>query len=423
MTEKRFIEITSRLAELLVGTKFESHVFAVGGSVRDYVMHSEIKDIDLVVDIENGGIGLAQYLSNANLLAYPPVVYPTYGTCMFRLSDFPDVELEAVHTRGEEYRDRRSRNPQTHFAGIDEDAIRRDLTINALYYDIFSKCVIDPTGKGLDDIENRVIRTSNENPNVVFDDDPLRILRVIRFSAKYGWNIEQDTYSAMSAYADRLEIISRERVTQEFVNMLNTPHPDEAMRNLSDIGLWKCVVGADMTLDMRQRAVLALGECAKDERPLYTRLAVLYHPFDGQCTYDILHRLKFSNTDAKNVSKIVGHLYDFKEDCSDKNIRKSQVKFTRRGRFYELLYAMQALGVPNTRTVIRQTETGVCDMFNYKLPLDGNDIISELGVESGAVVGNVLSDMLDAACENPLVTRNELLCLFKEREPINLNCE
>jgi len=426
MTEERFIEITGRLAELLKGTKYESHVFAVGGSVRDYVMHTEIKDIDLVVDIENGGIGLAQYLSNKNLLAYPPVIYPTYGTCMFRLSDFPDVELEAVHTRGEEYRDRKSRNPQTHFACIGEDAVRRDLTINALYYDIFNRNVLDPTGRGLSDIENRVIRTSNENPNAVFDDDPLRILRVIRFSAKYGWRIEETTYAAISRYKDRLSIISRERITQEYVNMLNTKNPHFAMGNVSSLGLWDVVTGAEMTDRMKKNVTKALFECAKDDRPLYTKLAVIYNEFDERCVYDILHKLKFSNTDAKNISKLIGHLHDFDTDCSDKNIRLTQVRF-RRARFYELVWTMQALGMENANIVFRKTNTSVCDMFGYKLPLDGNDIIRELGIGSGAMVGAILDEMLHVVCENPLVTRDELLGLFRGRvtnlESIDKNCE
>lgn len=414
MDKSLFIRITKTLAGLLAGTKFEHHVFAVGGSVRDYVMGSEIKDIDLVADIEDGGIELAEHLHVSGHLAYPPVIYPTYGTCMFRLKKFPDVELEAVHTRGEQYHDRNSRNPQTHFSDIRDDSIRRDLTINALYYDIFSGDVLDPTGKGLDDIHNEVIRTSNENPNIVFDDDPLRILRVIRFSAKYGWRIEETTYTAMSRYKDRLSIISRERITQEYVNMLNTKNPHFAMGNVSSLGLWDVVTGAEMTDRMKKNVTKALFECAKDDRPLYTKLAVIYNEFDERCVYDILHKLKFSNTDAKNVSKLIGHLHDFDTDCSDKNIRLTQVRF-RRARFYELVWAMQALGMENANIVFRKTNTSVCDMFGYKLPLDGNDIINELGIGSGAMVGVILDEMLHVVCENPLVTRDELLEHYKNR--------
>lgn len=415
MTVTDFKNITCELANLLKGSKFEGHVFAVGGSVRDLVMQSEIKDIDLVVDIPNGGIDLVLYLEGLGCLTHSPVTYPTYGTCMFSLKKFPDVELEAVHTRGEQYHDKNSRNPETFFAGIDADSIRRDLTINALYYDVFTGKIIDPTGKGMDDIRNHVIRTSNTNPNTVFDDDPLRILRVIRFSAKYGWEIERQTLEAMKLYADRLDIISRERITHEFVNMLMTSNPHLAMQTLFDLRLTGVVTGVEMHDCVRMGAVNdALLECVKDDRPLYTRLAVIYSDFGEKRVYDIMHRLKFSNTDAKNVSRLIGHLNDFDTDCSDKNIRLTQLKF-RRARFHELMWTMQALGMKNADVVVRKTRTGVCDMFGYKLPLDGNDIIRELGIESGVMVGVILDEMLHVVCENPFFTRKELIEFYKNR--------
>ena len=262
MTAVDFMSIMVELLNLLKGSRFEGHVFAVGGSVRDLVMQSEIKDIDLVVDLPNGGIDLALYLDGLGCLTHKPVTYPTYGTCMFTLNKFPDVELEAVHTRGEQYHDKNSRNPETFFAGIDADSVRRDLTINALYYDVFNANFADPTGKGMDDIRNRVIRTSNTDPNIVFDDDPLRILRVVRFSAKYGWGIERKTMKAMKRHADRLSIISRERITQELVNMLKTKHPSYAMGVITDLGLWKVVTGTDLPKDKGRKISIALGECA-----------------------------------------------------------------------------------------------------------------------------------------------------------------
>lgn len=96
-------------------------------------MHGETKGIDLVLDIPDGGTRLAEYLEKEGHLAYPPAICPTYGTCQYRLKMFPEHELEAVHTRGEQHHDKNSRNPETFFSGIEDDAIRRDLTANALY--------------------------------------------------------------------------------------------------------------------------------------------------------------------------------------------------------------------------------------------------------------------------------------------------
>lgn len=414
MTAVDFFDIIIELATLLKGSRFEGHVFAVGGSVRDLVMNSEIKDIDLVVDIPNGGIDLAEYLDGLCCLTHKPVTYPAYGTCMFSLAEFPDVELEAVHTRGEQYHDRNSRNPETFFAGIEADATRRDLTINALYYDIFKSSIVDPTGKGIDDIRNHIIRTSNTDPKVVFDDDPLRILRVVRFAAKYGWEIEMNTKAAMGEYADRLSIISRERITQEFVNMLNTKHPGDAIRYINELGLWKVVTNTDLPEDYGYAICKSLDLCAKHDYTLYTRLAVVFSGLSGDETYAVMHALKFSVNDSRNVAKIVSHLHDFDGEYDNAYIRKVQTKFSRR-MFVELLNAIESLGTCYIGLVKTRTWNGICNMFGYKLPVNGDDVIELLGVEPGVNVGRILSDMLDVACVTPSVTKEELIDMFKEK--------
>lgn len=415
MTAVDFFSITCELARLLNGSKFEGHVFAVGGSVRDLVMYSEIKDIDLVVDLPNGGIDLAEHLDGLGCLTHKPVTYPSYGTCMFTLKKFPDVELEAVHTRGEQYHDRNSRNPETFFAGIDADSIRRDLTINALYYDIFKGGVVDPTGKGLDDIRNHVIRTSNTTPDVVFDDDPLRILRVVRFSAKYGWGIEAGTKDAMKRYADRLSIISRERITQELVNMLKTKNPGYAMRLIEELGLWKIVTGTELPEDKGCKVIIALGECARNDYSLRTRLTVVFGGLSGEDCRSTMLSLKFSSKDSGDVSKIVAHLYDFIIGRNNNAyIRKIQLRFSRE-MFLELLNVIEMLGICHINPVRRMVLNGECNMFGYRLPVNGDDVIELLGVESGVEVGRILSDMINVACVNPSVTKEELIDMFKER--------
>ena len=211
----KFFTITEYIKDIIQGTKFERHIFCVGGSVRDLIMKRPIKDIDLVIDIENGGVEFAKFCMDSNLLTHDVVIYERFGTAMFKFKAFPDDEIECVMTRGEKYPDRNSRNPETVFASIDDDCIRRDLTINALYYNISTGEIVDMVG-GLNDIENKVIRTTNENPDIVFDDDALRILRCIKFSVRYGWEIEPKTYESMKRYVDRLDIISKERIKDEF---------------------------------------------------------------------------------------------------------------------------------------------------------------------------------------------------------------
>lgn len=149
MTQEKFKQIIEYIGECIKDSDFENHVFAVGGCVRDSYMGNEIKDIDLCIDLPEGGIKLAEYLHAKKFLTRPPVVYPTYGTAMFKFKKFNQDEIECVHTRGEQYHDKNSRNPETCFATIQDDCIRRDLTINALYMNVTTGEILDLTGKGL----------------------------------------------------------------------------------------------------------------------------------------------------------------------------------------------------------------------------------------------------------------------------------
>lgn len=162
MTVKDFYIITEYLNDITKDSKFYKHIFAVGGAIRDLVMENEIKDIDIVLDIKDGGIELAQWLWKNDYLVYEPVTYPTYGTSMFKLKRFPDIELEAVHTRKEQYKDKNSRNPETEYGTLMDDIMRRDFTCNTLLYDISKQQILDLTGKGIEDIKNKIIRSPME---------------------------------------------------------------------------------------------------------------------------------------------------------------------------------------------------------------------------------------------------------------------
>ena len=250
----KFFTITEYIKDIIRGTKFERHVYAVGGSVRDLQMKKPIKDIDLVIDIENGGVEFAKFCMDSNLLTHDVVIFERFGTAMFSFQAFPDEQIECVMTRGEKYPDRNSRNPETVFASIEDDCIRRDLTINALYYNISTGEIVDMVG-GLNDIENKVIRTTNKNPDIVFDDDPLRICRVCRFSSRYGWEIEPKTYESMKRYVDRLEIISKERIKDEFNKILLSDNAVMGIRTLCDIGAMKYIIPeVDEMIGMEQNA-------------------------------------------------------------------------------------------------------------------------------------------------------------------------
>ena len=162
MTEDKFHKIVLYIKDLIKGTKFDGKTYVVGGAVRDLLMNKEIKDVDIVVELPNGGIEIAKWMEENGYTHGSVVTYPTYGTAMFRMNEFPDVEIECVQTRKEQYKDKNSRNPETEYGTLYEDIMRRDFTCNTLLYDITNCQVLDLTGKGIEDIKNKIIRSPLE---------------------------------------------------------------------------------------------------------------------------------------------------------------------------------------------------------------------------------------------------------------------
>ena len=445
----KFVNIVSYVKDIIKNTIYEGRVFTVGGSVRDFVMGNKIKDIDIVVDIANGGIDFAHFCMNKGLLMREPVIFERYGVAAFRFKSFPDDDIECVMTRGEKYPDRNSRNPETVFAGIEEDCIRRDLTINALYYNISTGEIVDMVD-GLKDIEDKVIRTTNKNPDIVFDDDALRILRCVKFSVRYGWEIEPKTYESMKRYVDRLDIISKERIKDEFNKILLSDNATMGIRTLCDIGAMKYIIPEiDEMIGLEQNAyhfgdvfehTMALLDYDTkhfESEDIAVRLALLLHDIgkivtktvgdDGRVHfYDhefagatmvvgILKRLKYDNKTIDTVQFLVkNHMRtkNFGNDCS-KIKTKSFNKLAYDCKNMHLYKSLaRVIDCDNNSHKAEHNITGQYDyfvkhlddavkMFNYKLPVDGNDVMDVLNISGGVLVRKVLERLMVRAFPNP----------------------
>ncbi|MBU0486514.1 MAG: CCA tRNA nucleotidyltransferase [Bacteroidetes bacterium] len=206
-------------------------VYVVGGFVRDLLLGKASKDIDFVV-VGNGNEmaeAVARILKVRNVAHYKH-----YGTAMFR---YRNREIEFVGARKESYR-KESRNPVIEIGTLEDDQNRRDFTINALAISLnnadYGK-LLDPFN-GLKDLAGGIIRTPRE-PEKTFDDDPLRMLRGIRFAARFGYYIEQKTYDAIAEFGSRIGIISQERITEELNKILMTEKPSIGFRLLESTGL------------------------------------------------------------------------------------------------------------------------------------------------------------------------------------------
>lgn len=207
--------------------------YVIGGFVRDFLLQRNFKkDIDIVT--VGSGIDLA--LKVAELLPNKPKVqvFKNYGTAMLR---FDDTDIEFVGARKESYFFE-SRNPVVENGSLKDDQNRRDFTINALALSLNSETygdLLDPFD-GLEDLKNKIIRTPLD-PDITYSDDPLRMLRAIRFANQLGFEIEAQSLDAISKNNERIKIISGERIVEELNKILSTNQPSEGFLLLYKTGL------------------------------------------------------------------------------------------------------------------------------------------------------------------------------------------
>lgn len=210
--------------------------YAIGGYVRDIFLYRPSNDIDIVT--VGSGIQLAQALVKALGKGAHLSVFKNFGTAQVK---FKDLEIEFVGARKESYQ-RDSRKPIVEDGTLQDDQNRRDFTINALAICLnkhrFGE-LLDPFG-GLEDMERLIIRTPLD-PDITFSDDPLRMMRGIRFSSQLGFDIEEDTFDAITRNANRIEIISKERIADELNKIVLSPKPSLGFLQLDKTGLLKLI--------------------------------------------------------------------------------------------------------------------------------------------------------------------------------------
>ncbi|MBD5068564.1 MAG: HD domain-containing protein [Alistipes sp.] len=208
--------------------------FVVGGYVRDHYLRRPSTDIDVVV--VGDGIELAEALGRE--LHTKVSIFKTFGTAMLRAGG---VEVEFVGARRESYT-HDSRKPQVEAGTLDDDQRRRDFTINALAWSLNAATfgeLVDPFG-GLDDLDTCTIRTPCD-PDITFSDDPLRMMRAVRFATQLGFSIEEETFEAIRRNARRIRIVSRERIATELNKIVLSPVPSMGFELLELTGLLELI--------------------------------------------------------------------------------------------------------------------------------------------------------------------------------------
>lgn len=218
--------------KVLANIAAENHIeaYVIGGYVRDIFLKRPSKDIDIVV--LGNGIEFAELAGKA--LKSKVAVFKNFGTAMLK---YRDLELEFVGARKESYRSD-SRKPIVENGTIEDDQLRRDFTINALAISLNSENfgqLIDPFN-GVPDLQNHLIRTPL-GPEITFSDDPLRMMRAIRFATQLNFNIDEPALAAIALQKERISIVSKERITDELNKIILSPTPSIGFKYLFDTGL------------------------------------------------------------------------------------------------------------------------------------------------------------------------------------------
>ena len=311
----------------------DTRVCIVGGYVRDLVMGRPAdSDVDMVVERVSAELA-ANWLRQRWHRREPVVAFERYGTAQisFVISEEQRFTVEFVRARSEAY-SRESRKPTVRAGTMEEDAIRRDFTVNTLLLDS-AGMISDPTGRGLDDIRAGLLRTPLD-PLLTFDEDPLRMFRAARFASQLGFTLESGVEAAMTQVAARIEIVSRERVRDELVKLLLGDAPSTGLRLLLSTGLLAEAVpelaqlsgveqGGYHPDDVFEHTVMAVDMAPRDK---LVRLAVLFHDIGkpqtaqpspqgptfhrhqqvgAEISREVMRRLRFSGAEVDQVAALV----------------------------------------------------------------------------------------------------------------------
>ena len=289
--------------------------YVVGGYVRDYYLRRPSSDIDVVV--VGSGIAVAEELGK--MLNTKVVVYKTYGTGMLR---WRGIEVEFVGARKESYTPE-SRNPQVEPGTLEDDQRRRDFTINAMAWSLNGKSfgeLVDPFG-GMEDMEDCIIRTPCE-PDTTFSDDPLRMMRAVRFASQLGFDIDDETFDGICRQAERIKIISKERIIVELNKILESPVPSIGLTLMHTSGLLGYVLpelermsgierrGKHAHKDNFEHTMKVLDNLAKRSNNLWLRWAALLHDIGKPTTknYEPQHGWTFHQHEVVG-SKMIPQIF------------------------------------------------------------------------------------------------------------------
>jgi poly(A) polymerase len=445
-------KIFETLSTVVTTEKVQAYV--IGGWVRDCILKRDHPDKDIDIVVIGSGIEIAKKAARKIHPGTKVSVFKSFGTAMFRNLEY---EIEFVGARKESY-DRNSRKPVVEDGTLEDDQKRRDFTINTLAISINKETYgefLDPFG-GLNDLKKKIIRTPLE-PDKTFSDDPLRMMRAIRFATQLNFTIEEKTFNSIKENAERIKIVSAERIVTELNKIIMSSHPSKGFILLEKAGLLRIVFPELDNLkgvetkegkahkDNFHHSIKVLDNISKNTDNLWLRWAALLHDIAKPVTKkylpetgwsfhghefvgskmvpDIFRKLKLPlNEKMKYVQKIIDlHLRpialsqdivtdsairrllfeagddidDLMDLCEADITSKNEVKKTKHIENFKL--------VRNKLKEIEEKDA----VRNFQPPVDGSEIILTFGIKPGKEVGIIKNAIREAILDGIIPNEHE----------------
>jgi len=445
-------KIFETLSTVVTTEKVQAYV--IGGWVRDCILKRDHPDKDIDIVVIGSGIEIAKKAARKIHPGTKVSVFKSFGTAMFRNLEY---EIEFVGARKESY-DRNSRKPVVEDGTLEDDQKRRDFTINTLAISINKETYgefLDPFG-GLNDLKKKIIRTPLE-PDKTFSDDPLRMMRAIRFATQLNFTIEEKTFNSIKENAERIKIVSAERIVTELNKIIMSSHPSKGFILLEKAGLLRIVFPELDNLkgvetkegkahkDNFHHSIKVLDNISKNTDNLWLRWAALLHDIAKPVTKkylpetgwsfhghefvgskmvpDIFRKLKLPlNEKMKYVQKIIDlHLRpialsqdivtdsairrllfeagddidDLMDLCEADITSKNEVKKTKHIENFKL--------VRNKLKEIEEKDA----VRNFQPPVDGSEIILTFGIKPGKEVGVIKNAIREAILDGIIPNEHE----------------
>ena len=445
-------KIFETLSSIVTSEKVQAYV--IGGWVRDCILKREHTDKDIDIVVIGSGIEIAHKAARKINPRIKVSVFKNFGTAMFRSHEY---EIEFVGARKESY-DRASRKPVVEDGTLEDDQKRRDFTINTLAISLNKEtfgAFLDPFG-GIDDLKKKIIRTPLD-PGKTFSDDPLRMMRAIRFATQLNFTIDETTFNSIKENAERIKIVSSERIVTELNKIIMCTHPSKGFLLLEKAGLLKIIFPELDNLkgvetkegkahkDNFHHSIKVLDNISKNTDNLWLRWAALLHDIAKPVTKkylpdtgwsfhgheyigskmvpDIFRKLKLPlNEKMKYVQKIIDlHLrpislsqdlvtdsairrllFEAGDDIDDLMIlceaditSKNEAKKTKHLENFKL--------VRNKLKEIEEKDA----VRNFQPPVDGSEIILAFGIKPGKKVGVIKNAIRDAILDGIIPNEHE----------------